>query len=102
MFLAARPIDAERAVKLGILNRLVEPSDFEAVTYELARAIAANSPLSIRVIKEQLRIPGDAHPLSPGTFERIQGLRQAVFASHDYRGGTSAILEKRTPVFTGE
>ena len=102
MFFAARPIDAERALQLGILNRLVEPDDLEAVTYELARAIAANSPLSIRVIKEQLRILGDAHPLSPETFERIQGLRQAVFDSHDYREGTSAILEKRTPVFTGE
>jgi methylmalonyl-CoA decarboxylase len=102
MFFTARPIDAERALQLGILNRLVEPNDLEAVTYELARAIAANSPLSIRVIKEQLRILGNAHPLTPETFERIQGLRQAVFDSHDYHEGTSAILEKRTPVFLGD
>ncbi|HSD10943.1 MAG TPA: enoyl-CoA hydratase-related protein, partial [Candidatus Binatia bacterium] len=102
MFFTARPIDAQRALQLGILNRLVEPADLEAVTYELARAITANSPLSIRVIKEQLRILGSAHPLSPETFERIQGLRQAAFDSRDYREGTSAILEKRPPVFTGE
>jgi len=102
MFFTARPIDAQRALQLGILNRLVEPVDLEPVTYQLARAIAANSPLSIRVIKEQLRILGNAHPLSPETFERIQGLRQAVFDSHDYREGTSAILEKRTPVFIGD
>lgn len=102
MFFTARPIDAERALQLGILNRLVEPSDLEAVSYELARAIAANSPLSIRVIKEQLRILGNAHPLSPETFERIQGLRQAVFDSYDYHEGTSAILERRAPVFIGE
>ncbi|HVO25803.1 MAG TPA: methylmalonyl-CoA decarboxylase [Candidatus Margulisiibacteriota bacterium] len=102
MFFTARPINAERALQLGILNRLVEPSDLESVTYELARAIAANSPLSIRVVKEQLRILGNAHPLSPETFERIQGLRQAVFDSHDYREGTSAIVEKRRPVFIGE
>lgn len=102
MFFTARPINAERALQLGILNRLVEPSGLESVTYELARAIAANSPLSISVVKEQLRILGNAHPLSPETFERIQGLRQAVFDSHDYTEGTSAILEKRTPVFTGK
>lgn len=102
MFFTARPIDAERALQLGILNRLVEPSELEDVTYELARAIAANSPLSISVVKEQLRILGNAHPLSPETFERLQSLRQAVFDSHDYAEGTSAILEKRTPVFTGK
>jgi methylmalonyl-CoA decarboxylase len=102
MFFTARPINAERALQLGILNRLVEPSELEDVTYELARAIAANSPLSISVVKEQLRILGSAHPLTPETFERIQGLRQAVFDSHDYAEGTGAILEKRTPVFTGK
>ena len=102
MFFTARPINAERALSLGILNHLVDVADLERVTYELARAIAANSPLSIGVVKEQLRILGNAHPLSPETFERIQGLRQFVFDSHDYAEGTTAILEKRKPVFTGE
>jgi len=101
MFFTARPIDAPRAVQLGILNRLAEAHELESITYELAQAMAANSPLSIRVVKEQLRILGNAHPLSPETFERIQSLRQAVFDSHDYTEGTSAILERRPPVFTG-
>lgn len=102
MFFTARPIDAERALQLGILNRLVDASQLATVTYELAGAIAANSPLSITVVKEQLRILGNAHPLSPETFERIQSLRQAVFDSHDYVEGTRAILEKRKPTFTGK
>lgn len=101
MFFTARPIDAERAFQIGILNRLVSARDLESVTYDLAYAISANSPLSISVVKEQLRILGNAHPLSPETFERIQGLRQAVFDSHDYAEGTRAIREKRKPVFTG-
>ena len=101
MFFTARPIDAERALQIGILNRLVPANDLESVTYDLAHAIAANSPLSISVVKEQLRILGNAHPLSPETFERIQSLRQAVFDSHDYAEGSSAIREKRQPVFTG-
>jgi len=101
MFFTARPIDAERALQLGILNRLVPASELESVTYDLAHAIVANSPLSISVVKEQLRILGNAHPLSPETFERIQSLREAVFDSHDYAEGTRAIVEKRKPVFTG-
>jgi methylmalonyl-CoA decarboxylase len=101
MFFTARPIDAERAWEIGILNRLVTSSELESVTYDLAHAIAANSPLSISVVKEQMRILGNAHPLSPETFERIQSLRQAVFDSHDYAEGARAIREKRQPVFTG-
>jgi methylmalonyl-CoA decarboxylase len=101
MFFTARPIDAERALQIGILNRLVSADELESVTYDLARGIAANSPLSISVVKEQLRILGNAHPLSPETFERIQSLRQAVFDSDDYAEGTSAIQEKRKPAFTG-
>jgi methylmalonyl-CoA decarboxylase len=102
MFFTARPIDAERAWQIGILNRLVAADELQSVTYDLAHGIAANSPLSISVVKEQLRILGNAHPLSPETFERIQSLRQAVFDSHDYAEGVRAILEKRQPVFTGQ
>jgi len=102
MFFSARPIGAERAVQLGILNHLVAVQELEGFTYDMARAIAANSPLSIAVIKEQLRILGSAHPLSPETFERIQSLRLKVIDSQDYQEGTSAIAEKRTPAFTGK
>jgi methylmalonyl-CoA decarboxylase len=102
MFFTARPISAERARQLGILNYLVAEDELESFTYEIARAIAANSPLSIAVVKEQLRILGNAHALSPETFERIQSLRQAVFDSRDYLEGAAAIREKRRPVFTGE
>lgn len=102
MFFTARPIDAERAWQIGILNRLVSAGELENVTYDLAHAIAANSPLSISVVKEQMRILCNAHPLSPETFERIQSLRQAVFDSNDYEEGSRAIREKRQPVFTGQ
>ena len=101
MFFTARSITAERALQLGILNHLVTEAELEPFTYEMARAMAANSPLCIAVIKEQLRIFGSAHALSPETFERIQSLRQKVIDSRDYREGTRAILEKRAPKFTG-
>ncbi len=102
MFFTARPITAERALQLGILNHLVDEADLETFTYDVARTIVANSPLSIAVIKEQLRILGNAHPLSPETFERIQSLRQGVFDSRDFLEGMRAIVEKRAPVFTGD
>ena len=59
------------------------------------------SALSISVIKEQIRLLSDARPLSPETFERIQGLRRKVYDSEDYREGRAAFLEKRSPQWLG-
>jgi methylmalonyl-CoA decarboxylase len=102
MFFTAQPLSAERAMTQGILNHIVPPEELEEFTFQIAGQIAANSPTSIAVIKEQLRILGNALPLSPETFERIQGLRRHVYDSQDYQEGQKAFLEKRKPVFRGE
>ena len=102
MFFTAQPIKAERALELGILNHLVPIEELEEFTWQMARHITENSPLSISVIKEQLRLLASSYPLSPETFERIQGLRRQVYDSKDYLEGKSAFLEKRAPVFKGE
>jgi methylmalonyl-CoA decarboxylase len=99
MFFTAQPILAERALQIGILNHLVPADLLETFTFDLARKITENSPLSISVIKEQLRILSNSHPLSPETFERVQGLRRRVYDSDDYREGKRAFLEKRKPLF---
>jgi methylmalonyl-CoA decarboxylase len=53
-------------------------------------------------MKEEIRILAGAHTTTPRMFERLQGLRRAVYDSHDYQEGISAFLEKREPQFTGE
>ena len=102
MFFTAKPIDADRALQVGILNHLVPTEELEAFSYAMAKQIAENSPLAIAVIKEQLRLLGNSHPLSPETFERIQGLRRRAYDSDDYLEGKQAFFEKRKPVFKGE
>ena len=101
MFFTAQPISAQRALDVGILNHLVPLEELERFTYDLAASVAAMAPLSISVIKEQIRLLGNARPLNPETFERIQELRRVVYDSEDYKEGISAFFEKRKPRWSG-
>ncbi len=102
MLFTAQPVSGERAARVGILNHLAPVAELEEFTYALARQITRNSPISISVMKEQLQILGNALPLSPEAFERIQGLRRLVYNSQDYQEGQRAFMEKRPPAFQGE
>ncbi|MCB1768111.1 MAG: methylmalonyl-CoA decarboxylase, partial [Candidatus Competibacteraceae bacterium] len=87
MLFTAQPIPASQALNLGIINYIKPSEEIEGFVYALAAHIAANSPLSVAVMKEELRLLASAHAITPELFERIQGLRRIVYDSQDYQEG---------------
>ena len=90
MLFTAQPLPADQALNLGIIN------------YIKASRIGHNSPLSIAVMKDSLRLLSSAHAVTPDLFERIQGMRRIVYDSEDYREGLRAFRDKRKPKFSGK
>jgi methylmalonyl-CoA decarboxylase len=99
MFFTADPIGAERAERIGIINRLVPAAALEAETLAFARHIATRSPAAIGAFKEAMRAISGAVSINPDTYEYLHGLRRKIYFGPDYREGIAAFLEKRPPKF---
>lgn len=102
MLFTAQPIPATQALNLGIVNYLRPADEIESFVYRLAAQICRNAPLSVAVMKEEVRLLASAHAITPELFEQIQGLRRIVYDSRDYQEGLNAFREKRRPEFSGE
>ena len=102
MLFTAQPIPSAQAFNLGVINYIKSADEIEAFVETLTRAIGANAPLSITVMKEEIRLLASAHSVTPELFEQIQGLRRIVYDSRDYQEGLDAFREKRKPQFSGE
>ena len=97
--LTADPIGAERALELGLINRVVEPGRALDAAVELAERVAANAPLSVSISKRIVDESPD-WPTAEG-YRRQSELAGPVLGSADAAEGIRAFAEHRDPVWTG-
>ena len=97
--LLGAPVTAERALQLGIVNRVVPAAELEAETLKVATQLAASAPLALRAMLDVVNIGGECGIEEGLQYETAQfGL---MFATDDMREGTRAFMERRKPTFTG-
>ena len=101
MFFTAQKLDAERAERFGVINRLVDSDVLEATALDMAQGIAGKAPLAIAAVKEQLRILEDLQPMPVQAMEQIAELRRQACESADFTEGLVAFTERRPAVFSG-
>ena len=99
LLMTADLITADRALGVGILNRLVPEDTLETATYELARRVRSRSGEAIRAYKLQATAMVRAVALSAQDSQWIDQLRHDVYSGSDYAEGIAAFKEKRPPRF---
>ncbi|KRG75005.1 enoyl-CoA hydratase [Stenotrophomonas chelatiphaga] len=95
--LLGTPIDAARALQLGLVNEVASADDLDARVAGLAERLANAAPLAVRALLDAVHVGGECSLESGLEYESAQfGL---LFATHDMREGTSAFLERRAAMF---
>lgn len=95
VLLTGKPISAQRAYEVGLVNRLAEPGDLMAAALDLARDILDGAPLSVRAARETVMLATEM-----GRSAALQAARAAsetCYRSEDAQEGPRAFAEKRRP-----
>lgn len=99
IFYTGRQFNAQEALDMGLVNRVVPVSELEKFTLDYAATVANNAPLTIAAVKrsliEFLKDPAERD------LAQCQRMVDACFESADYKEGQAAFMEKRKPQFKG-
>ena len=100
MLLMGTIIDAQEAHRIGLVNTLVPAEEVMPTAKKWAETICAAGPLAVRAAKQAM-VRGAEMPLQDGIRLEYM-LNSYVTGTKDFTEGTTAFVEKRKPVYTGE
>ena len=99
IMVVGKPVSAQRAYELGLVNQVVPLAELRDAATEMASAIAANAPLSVRAAKSLVYLSAE-YGWSEA-LEKADELYEPVYLSEDAQEGPRAFAEKRAPVWQG-
>lgn len=95
LLLMGKPIDAQEAYRIGLVNKVVPPEQVMSTAREWAETICQAGPLAVRAAKEAM-IKGSSLPLEDG-LQLESSLFNRIMDTDDYAEGVAAFKEKRKP-----
>jgi enoyl-CoA hydratase len=99
LILTGRAVDADEALRIGLVNGVFEPGELREKTLEVARTVASKGPLALAAAKAAVN-----HALQGDHVENLEAEADSfgeLFSSADAKEGMTAFVEKRDPDFTG-
>ena len=100
IMLTGRAVEADEALAMGLVSRVVDPGDLRETVLQTARAIAANSPYSVKHTKQVMWTNLEAPGLE-AALELENHAQVVAMLSGDFAEATAAFKAKRPPAFRG-
>ena len=99
LYFTGRPVEADEALSLGLVNRVVPDEDLATVTMELARSLAQGPSIALGLMKRNLNC---AESGSLAELLDIEATHQVQTGrTEDHREAAKAFVERRAPIFAG-
>lgn len=100
LIMTGRRVDAEEALEIGLVSKVVEQEDLISTAKEMLFMIFKNAPISVYYSKLAINRSADVDIVNAGEIER--DLAAIVFGTDDKTEGIDAFLGKRKPNYKGK
>jgi enoyl-CoA hydratase len=97
--LTGKPISAQRAYEIGLINRITEPGAVLDAAFALAKEVLSGAPLSVAAARETVMLATEMSRAA--ALDAAYAAHEHAYNSEDAQEGPRAFAEKRRPMWKG-